>query len=113
MIYQVRTFYPLSCSKKYCETVDILQAHIADVIKATNLQRKSMDPEEVADLKWDHPVTVREIEDGLEVISIDDTELPDWHKYFGDEAPITPTLMYIRDGKKIFPRMRTKSCEVV
>lgn len=106
MIHQIRTFYPLCGSKKYCETVDALQEHISQVVKATNEWRKLMDEEEAAELKWQQPLTVREIEDGMEVVGIDEELLPDWGKYFGEESDITPPLLRITNDKRIYPRLK-------
>ena len=68
--------------------------------------RKLMDEEEAAELKWQQPLTVREIEDGMEVVGIDEELLPDWGKYFGEESDITPPLLRITNDKRIYPRLK-------
>ena len=109
MMYQIRTFFPLCCSRNYYDSRDLAQGHLADVIRATNELRKEMVEEEAAKYGWTHPVTAAEIEIGVEMIDIDEEQFPGWEKYFGKEQSITAPLLRIEKDKKIYPKMRAKA----
>jgi len=106
MMYQIRTFFPLCCSKNYCDTRALAQQHLANVVKATNELREGMDEDECLRYGWNHPVTPTEIGIGAEMIEIDETKFLNWEKYFGAEQDITAPLLRIEKDKKVFPKMK-------
>ena len=108
MMFQIRTFFPLCCSKNYYDTRALAQQHLTDVVRATNELRLAMDEEECAKYGWNHPVTAAEIEIGIEMIEIDETKFLNWEKYFGKEQGITAPLLRIEKDKKIYPKMKLK-----
>lgn len=69
-------------SKKYAKTKKELSEHLKQVIVATNKYRKE-NPEEVKNRKWEKTVQKKEMEEGIEVLSIDCTLIPNFHSILG------------------------------
>lgn len=106
MIYQIRSFNPLCTAKFYCKDRNELHTRIAQILSETNYMRLSLDPEEARTYRWENMLTRMEIDQGMEVITIDEEQFPDWRSYFGQEQEITDPIVKIENGVKIYPKRK-------
>lgn len=88
IMYQIRTFNSLCFSKKYVKTKKELNDHIKEVISATNKYRKG-NPDEAKNRKWEKTVNKKDLEEGIEVLSIDNDLLPEFQSILGKYQGIT------------------------
>jgi len=65
-----------------------MNAHVQELIKATNEFRKTLELSVLMGQRWNQKVSQLEMENGLEVIKIDEIECPEWKTLFGTEKDI-------------------------
>lgn len=106
MIYQVRTFFPLCSSKRYCKDPQSLHRWIDDVINITNQMREDVIDEEREEFHWTKNVTTSEIEMGMSIIKIDEGLLPEWESVFGKEEDAKDPVVKIKNGMEHYPTRR-------
>jgi hypothetical protein len=82
MIYQIRSYLDLCCSKAICESIKEIKSHVDEVIKATEAFRRTMTQDMLDYIGWKTNVTKAQLLQCFEVTQIDETILPEYKKMF-------------------------------
>ena len=89
MIYQITTRNRLCGSKRYFKNKREAREHINNIIRKTHKFYSS--------LLFPQRLLMREIEDGINVLTIDENILPQWKIILGEEKEITNPIISTTD----------------
>lgn len=95
MIFQLRTSNDLCGFKGLFFNRAAIKKKISEVVKETEKFRKDLNPEILQLCQWKEIVSMKELENGIAVISIDETVMPDYLTYFGQEIKLN--FLHLRD----------------
>lgn len=88
MLFQLRTSNDLCGFKGLFLQKDGIRRKIAEVVNETEKFRRDLKPEVLQLCGWRESVSTRELENGIEIVSIDETVMPDYLTYFGQEIKL-------------------------